>query len=1002
MQVGARFLEMTTDELPTETFGTALRRLRVHAGLSQERLAEFSGISAAGIAALEAGRRTTPRLNTVGLLCDALRVDPGQRAALITAATQPTSGQRGPGAPAATIRLDTEPLPRVDGRTAGDDLFVGRARELAALRSAWQAHTRMVLVAGEAGAGKTTLVRQWADELAADRATVLVGRSTPQQLGVFEAFVEPLRAALAGLPGDLPPALLDVGRLVPGLLDVGGDVLVPSRADPAVERRLLFEAVANLLGSLGPTLLILDDLHWADPGSLALLAYLAARQDLGVLTIAGTVRSTDLTTATGAALGELRRHCTVARVELAGLAHAELAELMAGLAGQQATATLIDTVSAATNGNPLFVRELTEHLLQRSEDESDAASAIPIGIRDTLQLRIARLSSESQALVRGGAVLGQSFDPQLAGQLVELTGEALLAAVEDALLSGLVVEQTARLVAFSHGLVAAAIYEATPQLRRLVLHERAAVQLAERNPTSTSAIVDVARHWSIVAVDDPAVRATASLWSVRAGDAASAAASVNEAIDWYRRAVSLWDDGAPESADALMRLGSALMTSGELGEGEAALGRALLAAEDSGNVEVFARAALGLAASVRYTHSDPQRIDELERAIAKFDPSEMVLRPALLATLRRQLGFVETEAADRRRNEAARLVAEAVSAPDVSEELLVSLGGLRDSLIVDDPIPLGQLAASIVRVAATRQDLPAMSTGWYRQAWSALELGNGELFRRSVSEYRSIAERLRRPYELAISANMLAAVAQIEGRYDDAEACGQEALAQASTIEDGNFAWVYFANSGLRAYDSGQAAATFELMTAARRDFAGLATFEAGYTAMAAAAGEIDLTRQLLDDQVGANGEVLDDRWVYLSAERLPVVGMLAWACSLAGFKTSAPVMRARLERIGELGVRAIRIAPVGAWIGPLDHHLGALNRLIGDLDSAEMHLRQALLVEDDMNGRPYQIRTMLELAAVAEERPGAAARAEAAAWRGEAEKLADTIGLQTIVPLDN
>ncbi len=222
----------------------------------------------------------------------------------------------------------------------------------------------------------------------------------------------------------------------------------------------------------------------------------------------------------------------------------------------------------------------------------------------------------------------------------------------------------------------------------------------------------------------------------------------------------------------------------------------------------------------------------------------MVLRPALLATLRRQLGFVETEAADRRRNEAATLVAEAVTAQDVSDDLVMSLGELRDSLVVDDPIPLGQLARKIIDVASARRDLPALSTGWYRQAWSALELGQSEIFRRAVKEYRHIAEQLHRPYELALSSNMIAALAQIEGRYDDAETAGQEALAHAATIDDGNFGWVYFANSGLRAVDSGLVTETLDLMKATRVDFAGLRTFDAALVAVAGAAGEDAMVRR--------------------------------------------------------------------------------------------------------------------------------------------------------------
>lgn len=81
-----------------------------------------------------------------------------------------------------------------------------------------------------------------------------------------------------------------------------------------------------------------------------------------------------------------------------------------------------------------------------------------------------------------------------------------------------------------------------------------------------------------------------------------------------------------------------------------------------------------------------------------------------------------------------------------SDELVLSLGGLRDSLVIDEPIPLGHLARKIIAVAGARRDLPVLSTGWYRQAWSALELGEATIFRRAVNEYRTIAEQLRRPY----------------------------------------------------------------------------------------------------------------------------------------------------------------------------------------------------------------------------------------------------------------
>ncbi len=515
----------------TEPFGAMLRRLRVAAGLSQERLAERSGISATGVAALESGRRTTPRLNTVGLLCDALGVDAAQRSALIAAARP---GGTTPVEAPAESEVAT-PHPTAPSPPAGERVFVGRGAERAALLDAWTRRTRVVLLLGEAGAGKTSLADVFAAELGPRCRTILRGRSTPQQLGAYESFIEPVRTALGALDGALASGLQDLGRMIPGLFDHTAELLVPSRSDPATERRLLFETVARLLASTGPTLLVLDDVHWADEGTLALLAFLSAQPELSDLMILGTVRSTDLTPSTGAALADLRRHCSVLRLPIGGLNRDELVELMSSVAVGSVSDALIEAVTEATNGNPLFVKELTEHLLQRSSDGPDAPAGtaragVPDGIRATIELRVAGLSTEAQSLLRGASVLGQRFDTAIAGHLVGLSGDALLSAVEDALVSGLLVERSATSSEFSHGLVATTVYESMSGLRRHSLHRTAATTLGDRGPSTTPEIVDVARHWGLVAAQDPSAGATAAAWAVRAGDAAAASAAIDEAI----------------------------------------------------------------------------------------------------------------------------------------------------------------------------------------------------------------------------------------------------------------------------------------------------------------------------------------------------------------------------------------------------------------------------------------------------------------------------------------
>lgn len=269
-------------------FGTLLREHRVSRSLTQERLAERAGVSTTAIAALEAGRRRAPRLSTVALLVDALGLDGAQRVALAAAAV---SGRLPDGAGTETASAARRPASPTEypGVIRQID-FVGRPEERAALDAAWQRRTRVVLVSGEAGAGKTRLVGELALVVAAEHP-VLWGRCTPERLGVYEPFVDPVRVAMREprLEPATNPILRELERMLPELAAGRSGTPGPSIAAPDVERRLLFDAVAALLAATGRALLVVDDLHWADAGSLALLSHLAASPALGDLTIVGKI-----------------------------------------------------------------------------------------------------------------------------------------------------------------------------------------------------------------------------------------------------------------------------------------------------------------------------------------------------------------------------------------------------------------------------------------------------------------------------------------------------------------------------------------------------------------------------------------------------------------------------------------------------------------------------------------------------------------------------------------
>jgi transcriptional regulator with XRE-family HTH domain/tetratricopeptide (TPR) repeat protein len=956
-----------------------LRGLRLAAGLTQERLAERAAISATGIAALESGRRRTPRLSTVTLLCEALRLDETQRGQLIEAAV---------GAAAILERVDNVGVAavRVANVSQGRHVFVGRASELERLQTAWERRTRVVLVVGEAGVGKTRLSRYFAGGLT--DAVVLSGRCSQERLGPYEPFIEPIRVAM-GLGGDAAASgRSELGRLVPALAHQGVVAGGPSQADPGVERRLLFEAIVALFGELGRTLLIVDDLHWSDPGTLALLEFIAASPRLNDLMILGTVRSTDLDTETAGALSNLRRHCRFERVELVGLDRSDLARLVDEVVGAQAPDELQKAVAEATGGNPLFAEELTEHLLQRRSFDTGDLTAVPDGIRSTIECRVDGLSPEAVGLLRCAAVLGRSFDPRVAGMLARLDDATFLPAFEDALLSGLLIEQSATEAMFSHGLVCTTVYDSMSRVRRADLHRQAATHLGAIAPGSedSARVADIARHWSVVAEADPTARTTAATWTVRAGDAAAASAAIEEAIVCYQRAVMLWTASTAEHADTMIRLGTALGATGRRSEADVHLRLALQLADAAADAVMFARAVLGLSANVRYGTSDPEKIDLLETAIARLGPDEMVLRPAALATLMRQLGFVETQDAIRRRSEAAGQVLAAVSAPDVSPALIMSLGMLRDSIPLDDPADLERLARQILFEAAARRNLPALSTGWYRLAWSTLELGDATSYREAINGYGRVARELDLPYELAMAANMRAGFAQMQGRYADAEAAGQEALTLAATIDDGNFEAVYLANSVLRGLDMGIAAEMFELMMAVRDDYVGIPTFLAGLTLTASVAGQFDTVAQLLEEHAGERGDFANVR---RDAEWLPVIGFLAGACAASADVRHAPTLRRLLL---SAPARTIRIGPIGAWFGPIDHHVGALSRLLGDLDEAVRRLDSALVTEGAFGAAPFRARSSNELAIALDHRGQPGDRQRGADVREAAEAIASAL----------
>src|SRR5215470_13424319 len=286
--------------------------------------------------------------------------------------------------------------------------FVGRIAELERLQAAL-AHTaagsgRVVMLAGEPGIGKTRTAAEFAAQARAAGARVLRGASYEGEWAPpYGPFVEALTAYVrAGdatqLRDELDFGAAPLARVLPAIRQRLPDVPEPAALQPDEERFRLFDAVSQFLLAIAKretVVLLLDDLHWAERGTVALLRHVARSCPQHRLLLVGAYRTADVDSGHPLAelLGLLRRESTFDRVLLKGFEHPETEQLVTALTAGAASPELVTNIQRQTQGNPFFIRETVQNLI---EDGllSDASALpelpVPEGIRHVVERRLAR------------------------------------------------------------------------------------------------------------------------------------------------------------------------------------------------------------------------------------------------------------------------------------------------------------------------------------------------------------------------------------------------------------------------------------------------------------------------------------------------------------------------------------------------------------------------------------------------------------------------------------
>ncbi len=544
--------------------------------------------------ALEAYRQARAALDEVG-------VEPGERLrqlerAILTQnpalAIPPPLLPAAPGVPE-TLRLRPS------------SPFVGRGRELSTLRSLMQraedGDGQVALLGGEAGGGKTRLVREFAHDAAERGTLVLYGSADAVVNAPYQPFVQALEFLLRVSDADALDDYLGAGRealarLLPGL----GPAPTVAQGDPETERRRLHGAVVDLLTRVGeqrPLLVVVDDIHWADVPSLHLVVHLARAIPAARLLLVATHRdrSEDMRPEFSDALAALARVDGVTRLALAGLSDDEVAAFIRSSTAaedESGVAKLATDLHALTDGTPFLLCELWRALIEAEAVQTSGGTlrlsrplaelTSPEGVREVVHYRLSRLERSTTDMLEIAAVVGGEFELRVLEETLDRT--TLLSSLEEALSSGTIEELPGPRLShrFAHDLVRRALYDRLSAVRRAELHLRVGEALERVHAADVEPVLpELAHHFAVAAPLAGSDRAAD--YNVRAAEAAMGAFALEEAAKRLSTALELGVSDARTRGRLELELARALWLTGHRERSAQLLDDALVSARRAGD-----------------------------------------------------------------------------------------------------------------------------------------------------------------------------------------------------------------------------------------------------------------------------------------------------------------------------------------------------------------------------------------------------------------------------------
>lgn len=710
-----------------------------------------------------------------------------------------------------------EPL---DPEQAGDDVgrwplpealrvvpripYVGRENQRARLEDvcgrARAGARQAVLLSGEPGIGKTRLASYLALGANADGFGVCWGGCSEELAAPYEPWIAVCTQVVEHAPEPLLAEYVEkfggeIGRLARNLRRRLPDAPQPQSSDPDTERFLLFQGVGELLRAVSrsvPLCVVLDDVHWADGQTLALLKHVVRNVEHSALQVLVTYRDTDIGKdhPLTAVLADLHRLEGIERVALTGLRTDEVAAMLSAAAGHDVGAdglALAGHLAAEAGGNPFFIGEMLRELTESGAIAFDAASGrwdvdraalsdLPQSVRDVIDHRVDRLAGAREVLTVA-SVIGRSFDVALLAGVAGM-GEARVLDVLDAAVTAALLHESTEHVGrfvFEHALINTTLYEGLGATRRARIHSRVAEAL-EALDDAEERLADLALHWRLGTMSANAnANANAAVYSVRAGRQALDSLAPSEAGRRFADAIDLLGPGVTaDRFEALIGLGEAQRLTGDARYRDTLLDASRVASV-LGDGQRAARAAL---ANTRgqtsvYGHIDHERLEAIERALELDADADR--RARLLSMQARELLYERDQRHRQELAEEALSLARGLGNPRTTAQVLIDW-----FRIFQTPTGLHRRAELLEEFAAAARAsgdpvIDFWATSLIRNV--LIESGDVQGSHQGTARMGAIAQRLGEPTLLWVNTYCgEGCVALLRGDLAEAERCADRAL----------------------------------------------------------------------------------------------------------------------------------------------------------------------------------------------------------------------------------